>query len=384
MDLDEQLREAGERWRAAERAPAADFARATTSPRRSRPPRRNRALILVSVAAVAIVIVSALMIFGGGVSSPQKVIVTQPTSPTSVPPSPPTVVPLGREIVQTAALAIDGASVWVTGDAPQSGAATLEHIDTMTGNVIGKVVLGDNGPFQIAVGDNAIWVCSQQNEESAHLTKVDPKTMKITAVIETAGDASVAVTPDAVWVDVNSGELQRRDPETNKVLATITLPGGGYSAHWIVAGPLGIFLSNNYDGTVLRVDPATNTVSLFADVGDSAGAIVELDGSLWVNSGSSVLFELDPTTGAVRRRIDLGLHMQGLFPSSDGRALWMRTDGARVVRVDPGSGKATPVRLPESVQYVAILAADPASGAVWVAVDDPTPRVLRVPPWFGR
>ena len=380
IELDEQLREAGERWRDGERGPVADFARVTASPPGSRLPRRSWPPLVAAVAAVAIVVVSAVMLLGGGDSSPRKVVVTPPTTASTTAPDPPSELTLDPEIMQTGALAIDGSSVWVTGDAPGSHAATLEHIDTATGKVVGKVVLGDNGPFQIAVANRAVWVASQQNEESAHITKVDPETMKITAVIETAGDASIAVTPDALWVDVNSGTLLRLDPDTNQVLATITLPGAGYSAHWIAAGPLGIFLSNNYDGTILRVDPATNTVSQFADVGDTAGAIIQLDGSLWVNSGSSVLFELDPTTGAVRRRFDLGLHMQGLFAFSDGRSLWMRTDGPRVARVDPKSGGMTPVNLPENVKYVAILAADSSTGAVWVAVDEPTPRVLRVAP----
>ena len=285
--------------------------------------------------------------------------------------------------MQTQALAIDGASVWVTGDAPQSRAATLEHIDTRTGKVIGTVVLPDNGPFQIVVGDSAVWVCSQQNEESAHLIKVDPKTMKITAVIPTEGDANVAVTPDAVWVDHGSGNLARLDPRTNEVLATIPLPGAptGYTAHFITAGPLGIFLANGYDGTVLRVDPSTNTVKQIADVGNYAGPVVELNGALWVNSGSSVLLEMNPTTGAIKRRIDLGLHMQGLFGASDGQSLWMRTDGPRVVRVDPQTGRPTSVALPADVKFAIVLAADPVTGAVWAASDLPTQGLLRLAPY---
>jgi sugar lactone lactonase YvrE len=355
----------------------ADFARATASARRPRTLRRPRPpLLVLPVAVVAIALVAAVIVLADGDSSPRKVVVTQPTTPISGPAVSPSALTLDPEIMQTQALAVDGASVWVTGDAPNNGAATLEHIDTDTGKVIGTVVLPDNGPFQIVVGDNAVWVCSQQNEESAHLTRVDPTTMRITAILKTAGDASVAVTPDAVWVDVNKGELQRRDPGTNKVLATITLPGGGYSAHWIAAGPLGIFLSNSYDGTVLRVDPATNTVSQIADVGNWAGQVVELDGSLWVNTDSA-LVAIDPATGAVVRRLHRNAYKDLV---SDGRALWVSTDTPRVLRIDPVTGTVTTVRLPADVGFAIALASDPQTGAVWAASDPPAQRLLRLAP----
>jgi streptogramin lyase len=375
MELDEQLREAGERWRAAERAPVADFRRATQrSSRGSREPGQSRGLLAVPILIGAFLLAVGVVALVNSTSSSQKVTVTQPTVPTST--APPSVLALDPEIVQTGGLAIDGTTVWVTGNAPDEGPATLEHIDTETGKVIGKVVLGDNGPFQIVVGDGAVWVCSQQNEESAHVTKVDPTTMKITAVIETAGDAAVAVTPDAVWVDHGSGNLARLDPETNKVLATIPLPGApsGYTAHFITAGPLGIFLANSYDGTLLRVDPSTNTAKEIADVGNYAGEIVELDGSLWVNAYSAVVV-IDPKSGAVTRRIERSVRDL----ASDGHLLWASTHGRSVLRIDPMSGDVAPLALPSGMKFAIALVADPETGAVWAA-DSPAPRLVRLAP----
>jgi streptogramin lyase len=376
MEIDEQLREEGERWRAAERAPVADFERATrSSSRRVRAPGRSRGLLAVPIMVAGFALAFGVVFFVQSNSSSTKVTVTQPTTPTSTAPGLPNVLPIDPAIVQTEAIAIDGASVWVTGDAPQSRAATLEHIDTKTGRVIGKVLLGDNGPFQIVVGDGAVWVCSQQNEESAHLTKIDPTTAKITAVIETAGDAAVAVTTDAVWVDVNSGELLRLDPVTNKVLARITLPGGGYSAHFISATTLGVFLVNNYDGTVLRVNESTNTVKVLADIGNAGGQLVELDGSLWVNAGSSIV-QLNPTTGVAVRRVERST--RDLV--TDGRWLWASTNGPNVVRFDPRTGTAETVPLPAGVGFAIALAGAPDTGAVWAASDPPSQRLLRVSP----
>jgi hypothetical protein len=370
MEIDELLREAGERWRAAERPPVVDFPRAT---RNSGRPRR---LVVVALVIAMLAVLAAVIgsIVGGG---SRRTVTIQPT--TSLPGIPPSqsVIVLDANIAQTAALSVDGRSLWVTGTAPGGGAAPLEHVDVDTGRVLATVKLPDNSPFQIAVGDKAIWVCSQQNEEASHLVKIDAANSRIVAVIPTVGDANVAVTPDAVWVDENTGTLERLDPRTNEVLASIPLPGGSYSAHFITAGPLGIFLANNYDGSVLRVDPDTNTVKVIANAGSSALQPVELDGALWVNTGSG-LARINPTTGATTLRIDLGRRIQAL--ASDGRSLWAGTDGPRVVRVDPRTGRTTVARLPAGVKFVSVVAADPATGAVWVASDSPTPRLLRIAP----
>ncbi len=281
MEIDEQLREAGERWRAVERPPVVDFPRATKGSGRTR-----RALAVTAVVATLVVLGAAIRSIADD-GSP-RVATTQPTTSSSRVPSSPSVITLGPDIVQTEALAVDGARLWVTGEAPNGGAATLESIDGESGEVLANVKLPDNGPFQIAVGDNAIWVCSQQNEEAAHLVKIDSTSARIVAVIPTSGDANVAITPDAIWVDENTGNLKRLDPRTNEVLARVPLPGGPYSAHFITAGPLGIFLANGYDGSVLRVDPDTNTVKVIADVGSSALQPVELDGALWINTGRAL------------------------------------------------------------------------------------------------
>jgi streptogramin lyase len=371
MDLDEQLREAGERWRASERAPVADFRRATRTARSVRTAGR-RGLLAVPIIVAAALLASAVVFFAQSNSASQKVVVTQPTTPTS---SSPSALQLDPEITQTGALAIDGASVWVTGYAPSNRAATLEHIDTRTGKVLGKVALPDNSPFQIVVAENAVWICSQQNEESAHLIKIDPDTNRITSVIPTQGDANVAVTPGAVWVDENAGGLLRLDPDTNNVLATIRLPGRPYSAGFLTGGPLGVFLANSYDGTVLRVDPTTNTVKQIADLGRYAGELVELDGSLWVNAGST-LVAIDPNTGAVVRTIARSVR----DIVSDGSSLWASTNGPEVLRIDPRTGQVVTVTLRTGVKFAIALAADPTTGAVWAASDPPAQRLLRLAP----
>jgi streptogramin lyase len=149
----------------------------------------------------------------------------------------------------------------------------------------------------------------------------------------------------------------------------------GYTAHFITAGPLGIFLANSYNVTLVRVDPATNTVTQLADLGNYAGEIVELDGSLWVNTGSA-LVEVDPNTGRVVRTIARGVRDIG----SDGRSLWASTNRPEVLRIAPRTGQVETAELPAGVRFAIGLAADPATGAVWAASDPSSQGLVRVAP----
>jgi hypothetical protein len=104
--------------------------------------------------------------------------------------------------------------------------------------------------------------------------------------------------------------------------------------------------------------------------------MVELDGSLWVerSDGTQLVEMRDGTT--VTRRIDLP--ERGFDLATDGKVLWVGTETAHVLRVDPVSGGVTAVAMPAGTRTNTV-AADSATGAVWAASMTPTPRLLRVP-----
>ena len=89
-----------------------------------------------------------------------------------------------------------------------------------------------------------------------------------------------------------------------KVVATIPVGAAPESVRYLDGS---IWARNNADGTVSRIDPATNTVVATIRVGDGEGDIAYGDGSIWVTSSEQgTLSRIDPLTNAVVATIVAG------------------------------------------------------------------------------
>jgi hypothetical protein len=368
-DLDEMLRDAGARWRAEQETPAVDVDGAKR-------PAGQALSVLIVTTAVVVVVVLLVTLLGRDTSSHRRLRVS--VTPTTVLATS-SVIQLNAAIAQPETLAIDGDRLWVSGYASPTGVskpAHLQEIAATTGKLIGDVTLPDDSPSGLQIVNGAVWLNGQQREESTELLKVDMATMKIVARYRNIKSGQTAVTPHSVWAMDGVGGLQRIDPATGKVIATIHLPVEGiYPPLWVTAGPGGVWVGNGYDGNVQRIDETTNTAGPIINVAPDMAQLVELNGSLWVGRGLGR--QLVQVVGSeVSRRIDLPERTLDLV--SDGKALWLGTEGAHVLRVDVNTGAITKVALPAGTSST-VLAADPATGAVWVASMQPTPRLLRVP-----
>jgi DNA-binding beta-propeller fold protein YncE len=271
--------------------------------------------------------------------------------------------------------------LWVTGYASRRNGrdspAHLQEFDAATGELLGDLTLPDDGPFEIRVAGGAVWVAAQQAEQSTELLKIDAASMRIVARLPGSVSSTFAASADAIWSPDGVGALRRIDPTTAQVVASIPVHKFAiYAATGVAAGRLGVFAVNGYDGTVQRVDEATNTAGPGIDAGLSAGEVVELGNALWISRGTgSQLVELVHGT-SVGRTIELG--ERGLSLATDGRSLWIGTASAHVLRVDPESASVTRVALPAGTRATTV-AADPGSGGVWATSMVPSPRILRVP-----
>src|SRR5579872_119988 len=272
-----------------------------------------------ALSAVAIVVVVALVVLG--------VVAGPRSSPSGHPPAGLTpsadVIALAPEIVQPSVFLASRGKLWVSGLTPSQGPASLYEYDENTGKLVSTIRLSDNSPFQIAAGDNAIWLRTQQGEQSTHLVRVDTVTHRVTANITLHFDGGLAVTSSAVWtIDGRTDDLLRIDPLTGRMVATIPLPGGPYPPLIITAGPLGVWLGNSYDGSIYKVDESANALRLVAHVGTAVDQLVELGASLWVGTGTKIV-EIPAITGMPGRSFDVGARIISL--STDGRWLWGTT-----------------------------------------------------------
>jgi YVTN family beta-propeller protein len=215
----------------------------------------------------------------------------------------------------------------------------------------------------------AIPIFALAQEGSATGVKVAPNSV---AVLDAhsdriVGSVAVGVRPQAVAAGVGSiwvanqddRTLSRINPQTTAVERTISLPSTptdlavGYGAVWVVNGTA---------GSVSRVDPGTDQVlatkhlAQEASVGsDAIGA-----GSIWVAFDTAVVARLNPTSGTVVTGL------AGTGPSGvayGGGAVWVANSGDNTVsRILPATatevGTVTVGRHPSGIAV--------GDGAVWV------------------
>jgi hypothetical protein len=242
-------------------------------------------------------------------------------------------------------------------------------------------------PAEAAADDSSLWVISL----GGTLTRVDPRTNKVVATIDTGvpptrgiennGDlvspnngvpaAGVSVGDGSVWVR-GGGRIVRVDPESNTVQATIDLGG---SIDQLAAGPSGVWVSVCVPGgtpctwQLVRIDTATNAIASRRVLGQwktsakpgSKGSIgrvgVTLDSdSVWVSLAVNYdqfargkIVRIDAVTGEITATLvvpgsggtDLGMTIQentsDIFgpPLIEGGAVWvLNIEAGEVIRID--------------------------------------------------
>ncbi len=204
-------------------------------------------------------------------------------------------------------------AVWVT-DVARS---LLLRIDPATREVVARVEVGVY-PSDVAVGGGSVWVTEVLDPASSRLSRIDPAANAITASMPLAGRVwRVEFGHGAIWAAGESG-IVRINPATLDAATISPEP-----ATALAITPDAVWVTQKEQNRVLRIDPATNTVS----------TIVPLEG--------------DPT------EIDYGRDY-----------LWVLQPGiGSIARIDPASGEVTATRYP--AQNATDL--DVGAGGVWVA-----------------
>ncbi len=144
--------------------------------------------------------------------------------------------------------------------------------------------------------------------DRAILRRIDPATDKVVATIPVPGSSDyryVAVGGQAVWVtDSGTDQLTKIDPLTNRVVATISVPPSptglvvGYGRVWVMVSPA------NGAGEVVPVNIDTGRFGAIIPVAQ-AQAIAAGGGAIWLATGEvapqgPALLRIDPRTGSVR------------------------------------------------------------------------------------
>jgi DNA-binding beta-propeller fold protein YncE len=163
-------------------------------------------------------------------------------------------------------------------------------------------------PRAMDVADGGVWIAGGPRRES-RVTRVDAATKAVDKPIPIEFPAhELEVGEGAVWVNA-CGSITRIDPRTKRVtlipLPTKVPPGALEGAEGppiaIAVGQGGLWVANNVDGTVRRLDPRSNEFGRPIRVGRGLGPIAVTERAILVGVGKSVR-AIDPE----RERVEPG------------------------------------------------------------------------------
>jgi virginiamycin B lyase len=188
-----------------------------------------------------------------------------------------------------------------------------------------------------------------------------------------SGPHDVAPAPDGtVWFTAQrAGFLGRLDPKTGTV-KQIPL-GKGSAPHGVIVGPDGAaWVTDGGQNAIVRVDAKTEAVTVLplpAKPGytNLNTAVFDKSGRLWFTGQNGFYGRADPATGTVTvYDAPRGRGPYGMTITPDGTIYYASLAGSYIARLDPATGKATPIEVPTKDQGARRVWSD-STGRVWVS-----------------
>jgi streptogramin lyase len=221
----------------------------------------------------------------------------------------------------TMVAAAAGSTVWIA----CKEESRLVPVDAATGRMGDEVVL-DASPIAVVSGFGSVWAL----DSGETLYRLDPDSGEIASRIDVAASApyNLWTGADSVWtIDDDSGEVIRVSPETEEVVARVTVGDG--PADMVFSGT-SAWVVNHRDRKLLRIDTKTNKAKVLTTLRGTGAPerLALLGGSLWVTGRGTGLLEVNPDTGEVLKTVDLDV--SGIDVVSAADALWVPTRSADV------------------------------------------------------
>src|SRR6185436_10402808 len=151
------------------------------------------------------------------------------------------------------------------------------------------------------------------------LKALDPVTGKTVRSLEVVAHAGTAFDGRYIY-QLAEDRIQKIDPKTGRVLATIPAPGGGGDSGLTWAEGT-LWVGQYRDRKIYQIDPETGAILRTIESKRFVTGVTWVDGELWHGTwegDESDLRRVDPETGEVLERIEMppGMGVSGL--ESDG------------------------------------------------------------------
>jgi DNA-binding beta-propeller fold protein YncE len=214
-----------------------------------------------------------------------------------------------------------------------SGEASLSLLDTATGREIRRVpVLREPHHLMLSPNGRELLVGDAGGNEMLFL---DPVSGEIRRRMPLADPYQLGFSPNGKWLTVTG--LARNQVDVYDA-ATLQLahrfPIASMPSHLAYSPDSSVaYITLQGTNRVAALDLKRMTVLWNAEVGSTPAGIVWHDGKLLVaNMGSDHFAVVDPADGHVIQRVRTGRGAHQIFPSPDGKTLWVnnRVDGTTV------------------------------------------------------
>jgi virginiamycin B lyase len=216
--------------------------------------------------------------------------------------------------------------------------ATLVRIDTASGTAIARIPLPEPGlrpESSLAVTDDAVWaLVDADTADDRLLVAVDPATNTVRDTFP-APRAAEALRGGfgSLWVATSQQSVVRVDPTDGSTEATVET---GFGSRFMAVGDDAVWVMNQDDGTVSRIDPETDSVVAAVQASEGripGGDIAFGDGAVWVRTESELATAVDPETNEVTRVLGPAAG-SGSIAVTDG-AVWLTAHDDFVIQRVP-------------------------------------------------
>ena len=180
----------------------------------------------------------------------------------------------------------------------------------------------------------------------ARLLAFDPASGQLARTLDRTGDAGTAFDGTHLY-QIAEARIDKIDPETGDVIASIPAPGHGRDSGLAWADG-SLWVGQYRDRKIHRIDPETGAILRTIESNRFVTGVTWVDGELWHGTwegDESDIRRIDPTSGAVLERLQMphGTGVSGI--ESDGADLFYCGGGA--------SGKVRAVRRPTGKRSMA-------------------------------
>jgi DNA-binding SARP family transcriptional activator/ABC-type transport system substrate-binding protein len=247
-----------------------------------------------------------------------------------------------------------------------SSVGAVAFLDAQSGRLIGQLPTGPDAGIMRA-WDGSFW----KLEESGDVLQIDARTMRLIRTIPvglTGGD--IAVGEGGVWISGSSQMVARIDPQYGIVAQRIALPTHGpshlASNRGIAVGDGSLWVVEGLS-RVVRLDPATGRVEHSFNVPDAA-VLAFGDGELWIGEGDlGTLVEVDPRTNTIIATARVG--PSDCCLAVGGGYAWAATDTG-IWQISPNGEPVAETKLPTGAGEIFF-----GAGALWATAGGTVIRI---------